>query len=116
VVEYSPGYTSPSLYLGVGGSRLLVGWLTGNFRAFTAYRRYLLFSSGIAGVIVASFIRGPIRVLFKAPVMALACRLTIFWISWAQVFCPFHHSSAPYKAINWTAAIYILLTSPGARP
>jgi hypothetical protein len=63
--------------------------------ALTAYHRCLLSNNGIAGVIVASFIRGPIGVLFRAPVMALACRLTIFWMSWAHVFCSFHHNSAP---------------------
>jgi hypothetical protein len=71
VVKYSLSYVSPSLYLSVGGSRLLVGWLTGNFRALTAYRRCLLSSNGITGVIVAFFIRGPIRVLFRALVIAL---------------------------------------------
>jgi hypothetical protein len=83
MIEYSLGCGSPSPYLSVRGSKLLTEWLLGSFRALTAYRRYLLSNKGITGVILTFFSRGLIGVLFKASVMVLVCRLTIFWISWA---------------------------------
>jgi hypothetical protein len=81
VIKYSSDYASPFPYFSVKSSKLLIKWFPGSFRALTAYRRYLLSNKGITEVILTFFNRGSIGVPFKAFIMVLAYRLTIFWIS-----------------------------------
>ena len=100
----------------MGGNRSLIGCPIGSFNALRAYRRCLSSSRDTAGVRAASLTSGPIGVVFKAPVIDLACLFMSFWISSAHVFWPCHHISAPYRAIDWTTAIWILRTNPGDRP
>ncbi len=116
LVEYSPGWASPSPYLNVGGNNPFIGFDGGSCNARRAYLLCLLSSNGSAGTRAASFINGPIGVVLKAPVIALACLFISCWISWAQVFWPRHQISAPYRATDCTAAIWTFLTSPGGSP
>src|SRR6266516_207920 len=70
---YCPGWASLSPYRMVGGNRSLIGCSIGSFHALKAYRRCLSSSRDTAGVRAASLTSGPIGVVFKAPVIDLAC-------------------------------------------
>ena len=70
----------------MGGNRSLIGCPVGSFNTLRAYRRCLSSSRGTAGVKAASLTSGPIGVVFKAPVIDLACLFMSFWISSAHVF------------------------------
>ena len=50
----------------------------------------------------------------RAPVIALAWLFIIFWSCSTACFWPFHQISAPYRAVDYTAAICTLLTNPEA--
>ena len=88
----------------------------GSFSARRAYFRCLSSSSGTAGTRAASLINGPIGVVFNTPVIDLACLLISRYKSSAHVFWPRYQISAPYRATDWTAAIWTLHTSPGDSP
>jgi hypothetical protein len=75
---YCPGWASPSPYRTVGGNRSLIGCSIGSFNALRAYRRCLSSSKDTAGVRAASLTSGPIGVVFKAPVIDLACLFMSF--------------------------------------
>ena len=62
----------------IGGNRSLIGCSIGSFNALKAYRRCLSSSRDIAGVRAASLTSGPIGVVFKAPVIDLACLFMSF--------------------------------------
>ena len=57
---------------------LFIGWPDGSLRALNAYFRCLSSKRGSARVIFASLINGAIGVVFRAPIIALACLLTSF--------------------------------------
>ena len=116
LLEYCSDWASPSSYRTIGGNKSLIGCSIGSFNALKAYRHCLSSSKDTAGVRTASLTSGLISVVFKAPVIDLACLFMSFWISSAHVFWPCHQISAPYRAINWTTAIWILRTNPRDRP
>ena len=62
----------------MGGNRSLIGCPIDSFNALRVYRRYLSSSSDTAGVRAASLTSGPIGVVFKAPVIDLACLFMSF--------------------------------------
>jgi hypothetical protein len=57
----------------VGGSSSFIGYLIGSFNTFKVYRFCLSSSKDTAGVRAASLISGPIDIIFRAPVIDLAC-------------------------------------------
>ena len=59
----------------MGGSSLFIRYDIGSFRARKAYLRCLSSNNSIARVRAASLINGLIGVVFKVPVIALACLL-----------------------------------------
>jgi hypothetical protein len=57
----------------MGDNNSLIGCFIDSLITFKAYRLCLSFSRGTAGVKAASLTSGPIGVIFKAPVIDLAC-------------------------------------------
>jgi hypothetical protein len=57
----------------VGGNSSFIGCFIGSFNALKTYRLCLSSSKGTAGIRAASLISGSIGVIFRAPVINLAC-------------------------------------------
>jgi hypothetical protein len=57
----------------ISSNSSFIGCSIGSFNTLKAYRLYLSSSRGIAGVRAASLISSPIGVVFRAPVIDLAC-------------------------------------------
>lgn len=69
-----------------------------------------------AGLSPASPSKGYIRVFGYIPVMDRACKLSSCWIVYSWFLWFFHQSPAPYNAVDWTTAIWILRTISDANP
>jgi hypothetical protein len=115
-IEYSFSWALPSLYRSVEGRSWFAGLVKGSFRALNVNFRYLWSSRGSIGVISASFNSRSIGDVVKAPVMALYYLLISFWNLFIASFWPFHYNSTSYRATDWTAAIWTLLTSLKVNP
>jgi hypothetical protein len=113
-IEYSFGWALSFSYRSVGGRSWFTRLIEESFRALNVNFRYLWSSRGSIDVISASFNSRSIDDVVKVPVIALDCLLISFWNLLIVSFWPFYYNSALYRVIDWTAAIWTLLTSPEA--
>jgi hypothetical protein len=93
-------------------------WSFGRLAILSANHRCLWFSRTTTGVTLASAISAPMGVVFIHPVIALACRFSIFCTS-SLLFCwPFssHQISEPNSAVVWMVAAIIILMLRGFIP